>query len=53
MSTQVNEYISEFRENRDIIRNYAKENIAKIQKENKRGFNRKVNLLTYQENALK
>jgi len=35
------EWISQFQENRDEIRDHAKENIAKIQKENKRGFDKK------------
>jgi len=40
------EWISKFQEDRDEIRDYAKENIAKIQKENKRGFDKKRKKMT-------
>jgi len=46
------EWISEFQENRDEIRNYAEKNIGKIQEENKRGFRKRKKALTYRENDL-
>jgi len=47
------EWISEFQEDRDEIRDHAEKNIAKIQEENRRGFNRKwKRTLTYRENDL-
>jgi hypothetical protein len=47
------EWISEFQEDRDEIRDHAKDNIAKIQEENRRGFNRKrKEASTYRENDL-
>jgi len=47
------EWISKFQEDRDEIRDYAKENIAKIQKENKHGFDKKRKKATsYCENDL-
>jgi len=47
------EWISEFQEDRDEIRDHAEKNIAKIQEENRRGFNRKQKrALTYRENDL-
>jgi hypothetical protein len=35
------EWINEFQEDRDEIRDHAKDKIAKIQEENRRGYNRK------------
>jgi len=47
------EWISEFQEDHDEIRDRAKDNIAKIQEENRRGFNRKwKKASTYRENDL-
>lgn len=45
------EWVSEFQEDRDEIRDRAKESIARIQKENKRGFDKKRKEATrYREN---
>jgi len=47
------EWISEFQEDRDEIKDCAKDNIAKIQEENRRRFNRKrKEASTYRENDL-
>jgi len=46
------EWISEFQEDRDEIRDYPEKNIAKIQEENKRGFRKRKRALTYRENDL-
>jgi len=47
------EWISEFQESRDEIRDRAKENIGKIQEENRHGFNRKrKKALTYRDGDL-
>jgi len=46
------EWISEFQEDRDEIRDYPEKNIAKIQEENKRGFRKRKRVLTYRENDL-
>jgi hypothetical protein len=47
------EWISEFQEDSDEIRDHAKDNIEKIQEENRHGFNRKrKKASTYRENDL-
>lgn len=47
------EWVSKFQEDRDEIREYAKENIAKIQRENKREYDKRRKKATiYGENDL-